>query len=86
MPDSPLGECWQRAAAAELTSLLSELCLDRFTTAEDFCCQMLLASQLLRANHGQSERDRIIEWRRRLAEWERSGFNKIEGADEETGI
>lgn len=71
MDNDSLDQLWQRAAARELSGLLAELCQNRFTTAEDFCIQMAVAAQLLRALHGQSELERIREWRARLAQYSR---------------
>ncbi|MBW4467989.1 MAG: hypothetical protein KME07_21395 [Pegethrix bostrychoides GSE-TBD4-15B] len=71
MDDQPMEQVWQRCAVRELSSLLSELSNDRFTTAEDFCIQMAVAAQLLRALYGQSELERIREWRARLAQYSR---------------
>lgn len=72
MSDDSLEQDWQRAAVTELSSLLAELCQNKFTSAEDFCCQMSIAAQMLRAMHGQSEVERIREWRQRLNDWSKN--------------
>ena len=71
MSDNLLEQSWQRAEIMELSSLMAELCQNHFTSAEDFCCQMTIAAQMIRAIHGQSEVERIREWRLRLEEFSR---------------
>lgn len=73
MDSKPLEFDWEREAAAELADILNMLCCRSFLSVDDFSSRVEYSMRALKIHHGgKTQRQKVIEFRERLTDLERS--------------